>query len=228
MADVEQPPASPRLPQPPNAAARWVRYLVAFGVSVAVGLAPLLGAMNIPGFRALLTLFPRAPFDSQDTVVPLAAFLMGVVAVGVQFYSRRRPEWSSLGSVFKKLSLLILVSIVLLLCLHVFTVEQVSVEDGEKVSVLLGVTRPNTCRECTPSMSNAECLEHTTLNPGRILSCWSEIQIKASFLGLAIIYLTILGSFGAFVGVLVLQEPPARGQLPQSGDSARGPQDSHR
>ncbi len=204
--DTSNPEPSPPLPQPPNPASRWVKYVLAFGVSVAVGLAPFLGLAGVPGFRSLLSLFPTAPFDTHQTLIPLSAFLMGVVAVGVQFYARRRPEWASLGTAFKKLAIVILAALLLLLVLHVLTVHQIMVGAGESVSVLLGFTRPATCQECDTSMSNPECLGHTTLDPGRILSCWSELQIRISFLAMALAYLVLVGTFGALVGILILQE----------------------
>lgn len=219
----DQSPALPRIPSP---ALKWVRLVVAFGVSVSIGLAPFLGTVGVPGFHSLLSLFPELPFDTTKTVIPLAAFLMGIVAVGVQFYASNRPEWSRLGIVFKRVMLLIAGALLILLIVHVMSVEQVQVEtpeSSESISVLLGVSRPETCKECEPAMSNRECLEYTTLSPARILSCWSEPQIRLTFLALALAYLVLMSAFGALVGVLVLQDGIGVGQhAAPDGDRSAG------
>src|SRR3954462_36217 len=62
----------------------FVRKVVGFGVGVGIGCAPLLGKLHVPGFEAMLTLFPAG---LQATLIPFSGFVMGCVSVVVQFYS---------------------------------------------------------------------------------------------------------------------------------------------
>ena len=73
-----------RIRLPSLLAGRYVRYVTGFGVAVGVGMAPFLGKYKIALFESLLELFPE---DSKRSLIPISAFLMGLVAVAVQFYS---------------------------------------------------------------------------------------------------------------------------------------------
>ena len=66
---------------------KFVRYIIGFGVGVAVGLAPYLGILNVPFFKPLLSLIPEAV---RGTAIPLSAALMGIVAVVIQSYGSER------------------------------------------------------------------------------------------------------------------------------------------
>src|ERR1700749_4631878 len=81
--EVDHMPRSPAIPRGP--AALWVRLLLGFGVAVGVGLAPLLGKTGLPGFFTLLSMLPAI---LRTTAIPLSSFIMGILAVGVQFYGR--------------------------------------------------------------------------------------------------------------------------------------------
>src|SRR4051812_30870916 len=76
--------------QPPTSMAqRFVRYGLGFFVGVAIGMAPFLGEVNVPVFRALLSVMP---FQLWSDLIPLSAFLMGIIAVAVQFYAAERTS----------------------------------------------------------------------------------------------------------------------------------------
>ena len=74
--------AGKKLAPPTPLAQRYVRYVVGFGVAVGVGLAPFLG--KVPGLDVLARLFPP---DLKSTLIPFSAFLMGLIAVAIQYYS---------------------------------------------------------------------------------------------------------------------------------------------
>src|SRR5262249_61224062 len=74
---------------------------------------------------------------------------------------------------------------------------------NETVAVLTGFGRTADC-PCAPSISDVECLDTTTLDPGRILSCWGERQIAVAGMMLSLLYLVLTGSFGVVVGLTVL------------------------
>jgi hypothetical protein len=65
---------------------KYLRYILSFVVTLGVGTSPLWGGRVIPGFSAILDVFPH---DLQD-VIPWASLLMSVPAVGVQFFSTDR------------------------------------------------------------------------------------------------------------------------------------------
>src|ERR1051325_2256248 len=92
-----------------------VRYVLGFGVSVGVGLAPYLGRLNVPLFTPLLSMMP---VSLQDTAIPLSAALMGVVAVAIQWHGRERLNRKWAEKTFKKTLALAL------LCLTVLRSEE--------------------------------------------------------------------------------------------------------
>jgi len=86
-----------RLPSPPRRTRGWKRYLLSFGVSVGVGLAPYLGNVRVPLFSPLLDLIPAT---LQNTILPLSTALMGVVALSVQWYGGERVTRKRLRRAF--------------------------------------------------------------------------------------------------------------------------------
>lgn len=67
VAETPEAPAEAHVPPPPPLARQLVHYILGFGVSVAVGLAPYLGRVNVPLFDSLLKLIPTS---IHDTVFP--------------------------------------------------------------------------------------------------------------------------------------------------------------
>ena len=206
---IESPKNGQRLPPPPPSAAKWVRAMVGFGVSAVLGLAPLLGTARVPGFTALLTLFPRWPFDMAKPIIPIAAFLMGTLAAIIQFYATEKIRRSSIRRWAKKTIAVIFLGLLTLLVVYIFSVETVTYQGTKSVSVLVGFYRPDACPDCTPQMSNAECLEHTTLKPAKIKSCWGDKNLNIAYLTLSLLYLTVMGGFGVLVGLYVLKPSEA-------------------
>src|SRR5882672_2930175 len=106
----DTPLKTPKMPTP--LAQKFVRWLLGFGVSVSIGLSPYLGKTGIPGFSPLLSLFP---LNVPEVAIPLSAFLMGVVAVVVQWLGNRRLSAQWLNKMFKRWLLVTLISFSLLL-----------------------------------------------------------------------------------------------------------------
>ena len=205
---TERPPAPPT-----TLGRRYVRYVVGFGVGVAVGMAPFLGVLDVPLFAPLLSLFPRSV---RIPAIPLSSFLMGLVAVGIQFASgekvpRRFLRWSFAGTFVA-----LVVGLVVLLNLYtqnVLTVPNVEGADGRTIDVRLvvGGERPNrplpTCR-CLPEESDVDCAKGLTFEGLEL--CWGRRQVRRAENSLTLAYLFLTGSFGALIGLLLLQEGAKR------------------
>lgn len=191
-------------PRPPSPLARrLVRYIAGFGVGVGLGLAPFLGTVEVPGFAALLSLFPR---DLQGTLIPLSAFLMGLVAMGVQFYAGERIARTALRRRFRRSLLALLAGLVLFVGLHTLLVRRLATDGGAgSVTVTIGWQRLPSCG-CPPALSDAECVKSLSADPAAIESCWGSRQLGVARLGLTLAYLVLTGGFAALAGLLLLAE----------------------
>lgn len=196
-------------PQPPTPVARrFVRYLVGFGVAVGVGCAPFLGTLDVPGFTALPELFP----DSlQDRFVTLSPFLMGLVALAVEFYAGERLTYSGLRRWFRNTLWVVGAAFLALVVIYTFVVVEVPYSQGEKTArVVIGFERLAGC-DCPPVMSNAQCLKQN-LDPARVERCWDARVVRSFELLLTLAYLTLIGGFATLIGLLTLRDVKRREQ----------------
>lgn len=187
----------------PPLARRFVRYIVGFGVGVGVGLAPYLGLLRIPLFAPLLDLIP----DSiQNTLIPLSAALMGLLAVVVQWYAGEHITRRWLRRLFARTLLAVTLAFVVLLIIHTTTVVKVPIEGGnDSASFVVGFSRPYR-PPCTQDVSDAECIKKITLDTSAIESYWGDRQVRLARLSLMLSYLLFTSSFGALIGVILLRE----------------------
>jgi hypothetical protein len=199
--------SSSGLSQLPTSNARtFARYVVRFGVAVAAGVSPFLGRVRVPGFSALLSLFPAA---LQNTLLPLAGFAMGVVAVAVEFYSRERAARGTLRRAFLWTLVFLIVWGTILVCAYTLWVTQVPILGGkERVSFVTGIARQPTCGCGT--LSDQECIEQLSLNDAAVSECWGDKQVKLYTLILSLLYLALTCGFGMLIGILMLQESSHR------------------
>lgn len=204
---------TPDLPTP--LARRFVRYLVGFGVAVAVGSAPFLGTLKVPGFTALLDLFPR---QLQGRFVALSPFVMGVVALTLQFYGRDRIARGRLRRWFGGTLALVAAAFLGLVVAYSLVVVEVPYLAGERTArFVVGLERLPRC-DCPASLSDAQCLAEE-LDPGRVERCWSPPVVRSFELVLTLLYLLLTGGFGALVALLVLQ--PGDGDVEGRRDAGR-------
>jgi hypothetical protein len=187
---------SPTTPPPPPAVRRWVTYLLAFGVSVGVGLAPLLGTQKVPLFSPLLDLVP----DSlRDKLVPFASALMGLLAVVVQWFSEEELDRSARRKAFKWSVAIAFAGAVAFYSVSIFVVRHV---DG--ATVLIGFYPP---KERCIGMSAAQCIHsETTVNQDRITSYWGDGNVGLAELALSYSYLIFTLGFASAVGVVIHQK----------------------
>lgn len=189
-------------------ARRYVAYLVGFGVAVATGAAVFLGMSRIPLFSPLLSILPER---QRDLLLPLSSFLVGLVALAVQFYSGERIMRDRLRRRFGVGLVLLLVGLLVLLTLTSLYVEEVQPPglpdepQPEKLIFISGLWQRADC-ECG-SVSLEKCMEGLAYDPGL---CWSDLSVGFSTLSLSLSYLAVIGGFGALVGLLLLQETARR------------------
>jgi hypothetical protein len=191
-------------PRPPTPLARkLVRYILGFSIGIGVGLAPYLGLLNIPLFTPLLALIP----DSiQNTIVPLSAALMGIVAVVVQWYGGEYLTRKWLRKSFARTLLIVMIGFISLLIIHTSVVVTVPILGGEdSVAFVVGFSRPIK-PPCTAEVSDAECIKRITFDTSVIESFWGDRRIRIAKLSLMLAYLLFTGAFGALIGLIVLRE----------------------
>lgn len=189
-----------KLPPPPPTAGLFVRYVLGLGVSVGVGLAPYLGRINVPLFEPLLTI---VPLSEQGFLIPLSTALMGLVAVGVQWYGGERPEW--LRKWFGATLVIALLALGFLVYVHNNVVVSVQYLGTKSTSFLVGFSRPNK-PPCPEGISDAECIrDYLTFNPAKIESFWGDKEVRNARLTLTLSYLVCMGSFSTLVGFIVIR-----------------------
>lgn len=188
---------------------RYVRLVVGFGIGVGVGLAPFLG--KIRGLDALITIFPES---LRGTLVPVAAFLMGIVAAAIQFYSSETINRRTLKRRFGISLGLLLTGLLLLFVLYSLFVRAIPVKGGKAtVPIILGGSRIHdpSCG-CPPSYGDIQCIQELSFEDAAIETCWDAGSIKTRRLLLSLSYLAVTGGFGALIGLLLLQEEARRNQ----------------
>jgi TIR domain-containing protein len=205
-----------RIRLPSTLAGRYVRYILGFGVGVGVGMAPFLGKYKIPLFEPLLGLFPE---ESKVSLIPTSAFLMGLVAVAIQFYSGEEIQQGIIGRRFRIGFPLVILALAALYALYNSRVLQINdPKTGSYVPYILGWSRLPKGQVCTciSEESDLECAYALGLDLRR---CWPSIpQVQMS---LHLLYLTLTGGFGTLIGLLLLQEE-ARQQQKEKQKSEAG------
>jgi hypothetical protein len=204
---VPVPVMPPRRKATPSAQ-RWIRVLLSLGVGVAVGLAPWLGKSNVPGFSALLSLYPPS---LQSQAIPLASFLTGVVGAFVQFFDGPRTGARNASSAFVITGIGCVVMLLLLTQIYKESVTLVTYPgDNLRVAYTTGFgQRPATCCPGTPPISDEECITGIG-NPVFVKSCFGDTRVRHAEEALLYVYLFTMTFFGVLVGLLVLK--PTRGK----------------
>lgn len=192
-------------PQPPQIGRRFVNYLLGFGVSVAVGLAPYLGKLEIPLFEPLLNVLPPS---EHGVAIPLSAAIMGALAVAVQWFAGDEPSRGSLRRKFVGTLFGFSLTVALFFVVDVFTVIRLPVAGDRTAVLLVGLGEPR-CQECA-SLSPAECVRSISFEPSRIERCWGSTGLRVARLSLVGAYLAVTSLFGVLVGLLVVSGSEGR------------------
>ena len=190
-------------PRPPSPLMRdWVRLLLGFGVGIALGLAPYLGKVHVPGFDSLLTLIPQS---MHNVALPLSAALMGIVAVWIQWSAGDRPSVGWLRQNFKRTLLIAVVGLSLFSIVQTFVVVRIPVPAEDRVATfLVGFTRlPSS--HCPPEMPDAVCIKRVTFDEAMLAAVWGDRQLRIAGLSVLGTYLLTTASFGVLVGLLLVR-----------------------
>jgi hypothetical protein len=196
------------IPPPTPLARRFVRSVLGFGVGIGLGLAPFLG--KVVGIDALLNLYPE---EMHASLIPLSAFLMGIVAAAVQYYAGEGISRTHLRLWFRRSLIGLLCGFFLFIILYTALVEQVSSRNTPLV--IPWSDRLATCG-CPPTLSNLQCIKQITIAPEALASCWGSGPLKWSRLLLSVSYLLVIGGFGALIGLLLLREEGREKRKPRS------------
>lgn len=213
-------PTSPQIPELPPPASRYLRYLLAFGVGSMIALAPYLGLLDVPGFRALLDLIP---LDLRDIVLPMSGAVAGLLAVVVQWYGRDHLSRAWLRRAFLVSLACAVVTLVIFVNRHFRYVVAVTYGGGEeKTSFTVGPGPRQAQCGCPANVSDASCIKQLTLNPARVRDCWGDRSVSIGQQALLWSYCAFLGAFGALVGVVFLRDEILRTSRRSGGKAKRG------
>ena len=206
----------PRVKPASPLSSQLVRYVRWFSVGVVLGMAPFLGVLPIPGFKALLDMYP---LFMQSWLIPLASILMGMVAILVEFLGARLPRSPVLRRGFTWTLAVWSAAFLTLLFLYPLWVTRVEVDGGKRsVALVTGNTivppQPagSEC-ECTPGQPAKKCI--SVLLEESIEECFGSQRVTFATQILALLYLVLTGSFVLVVGFLILFQQsiagPSRG-----------------
>lgn len=200
------PVSSFRIQLPSTRIGRYVRHVLGFGVAVAVGMAPFLGKKEVPFFEPLVDLFSET---SKIPLIPLSAFLMGFVALRIQFYAGDKISSRTINRRFAIWSTIMLVAFTGFVVIYTERVLQVpEPRTGSNMPVILGWQRLPTGKICACLPSENDLMCAYSLGLGNQLKnleiCWPSIwQVRLS---LHLLYLGLTSGFGAMIGLLLLKE----------------------
>jgi TIR domain len=199
-------------------AGRYVRFVTGFSVGVGIGLAFYLGKINVPGFAALLE---AIPFQLRDALVPLSTFLVGLIAVFVQFYAGEAMKEGRIRSLFAAGMATVVTGFILFTLLDALFVTRQKFGE-QTVGVVTAATRLPGC-ECGPQskVNDKACIQQLSLAEDALASCWGGRSLQLRELSLSLTYLLLIGGFAWLVGLLLLRDEARRWRPGLAAGAAR-------
>ena len=187
----------------PSAAVQWMQYLLGFGVSVGIGLAPYLGLKQVPFFTPMLSFIP---LYIREIAIPLSSAAMGIVAVYIQWYASTQASKGWTKRAFPRVLGATVGLLLLLAVLEMLTVERIFVAASnppQTASVVVGFGYPN--KAPCGGVSRSYCIENRLgVNPASIETYFGAAQVKVAQILLVLSYTLFMSSFGVIVGLLVI------------------------
>jgi hypothetical protein len=194
-------PPSKLIPLTPPTS-KYLRYILSFVVTFGVGLTPLWGGKVIPGFHAILDVYPRELRD----VIPFASLIMSATAVGVQFF---------LGSAPRRLKTFFIATFAIFIGLVLATyvaytafVIRIQVPASQQVVTYLVGSEPLPTCECAKRrLEIRSCIGFAiSVNPDEVAACFSREEFSRRKYVLATLYMLVMLSVGLLIGFLMLKE----------------------
>lgn len=184
-------------------AAKYLRALLAFVITVGVGTSPLWGGGKIPGYQSILDVFPK---DLQD-VIPWASMLMSIVAVGVQFASAELLRRGRIRHAFLATFVALIVLVFTSYVVYKMFVVRIEVPGaGTKVAYLVGSTPLPSCECAKRGLEIRECIgREISVNPDDVSACFPREQITTRASILSGLYMLLMLALAMLIGLLVLQ-----------------------
>jgi len=177
--------------------------MLSFGISIGVGLSPLLGRARVPGFASLLSLYPAG---LAQIVIPFAALVMSLPALAVQYLSLGKLSSRRLTKWFAWTLVLAAVLILIEAGLYSLFVVQVPVEGGHAFAAFVVGFEQRPDSKCG-SLSIKTCIGHDiSFDPNEVESQFPDWQVSVAKLALTTGYCICMCALGASVGLIVLRE----------------------
>ncbi len=205
-------------------AGRYVRFVTGFSVGVGIGLAFYLGKIHVPGFAALLEVIP---FQLRDALIPLSTFLVGLIAVFVQFYAGEAMKAGRIRSLFAAGMATVVTGFILFTLLGALFVTRQRF-GAQTVGVVTAATRLPGC-ECGPEskVNDKACIQQLSLAEDALASCWGGRSLQLRELSLSLTYLLLIGGFAWLVGLLLLRDEARRRRPRLAAGAAHAGQMDH-
>jgi len=202
---------------------KLVRYVRWFSVGVVLGLAPFLGILPIPGFSALLEMYP---YFMRGWLIPLASLLMGVVAILIEVLGTKIPRPAVVRRGFWRTLAVWSAAFLTLLYLYPRWVARVEIDGGQRSAALVtGSTvvpplPPGSKCQCTPGEPAKACI--SVLLEEHIEACFGSERVAFATQVLALLYLVLTGSFVLIVGFLILLQQSMADQAAKRAEKKKG------
>lgn len=200
--------ASSDLPALPGTGHKFFVYLLAFTVTLGVGIGPLLGVIRVPGFIAIGELFP---LNLQRAVAAFAAFLLALPAVGVQFFGGDRFHAGRLKAAFKIVFVALFAGILALYLTYTSWVVHVELGGNLSAAYIVGPRMLPDCLCVARKLQITSCIGPVLdTNPAHVEDCYPREDIVARKNGLSLLYFFVMFSLGVLIGLVVLREKMPR------------------
>jgi hypothetical protein len=193
----------------PGPGRKYLRYILGFGVTLVVGMAPLLGRKGIPGFTALSDILP---LNIKDGVIVVASVLMTAPAVGVQFFSGDAIAKKRIGRAFAVAFAALVIGTFLLYRAYAHDVIQIPYLGQQGTAAyIVGKTMLPDCPCVAKKLAISACIGNAiTTNPVAVAGCYDREEISDRETKLSTLYLFVMFSFGVLVGLVVVKEARPR------------------
>lgn len=181
----------------------WVCYVVCFLLVTFIGLFPYFDGLSITLFIFFHVLIP---VGVRDFLVPISSIFMGLISIIVQWYGANYFTNGDLKKCFLRILYVFLISAFVFCIFHVIFVTKVDVDTEIgviPVSFITGVSSPN--ESVCIGLSTGECIKKVGLDPTKIMSLWSNLEIRLVSICLVVPYILLSASLAGLISIFFLK-----------------------